>query len=584
MRATIQIMRIDASHAESMEQSSSCATISLDDVNIEASIGFTSTSTIDESEPKPARNRQLIARMEKAVTKWQSRKRFLEFTTDLRVDSKWSTIHTWRRRRTVADELLSTSSKGEEWATLVARRFTKTAARQITGLRAILELRVEEEGFYTSTYPGGILKPDCTSRSYSLLHLVLTHIEPQSFFHNVLPQVLEDWPAEKPCAIVWLARVIRAFMARVPAKLVSKYGRQAIQNAAPWTKEWLDAMWLLTALYLGQVACTEKRTTMLSVAKLVLHAGMEALGNQSDAFGKTRTREEGSRRKVLYSIVLVCLNSRGEDDLHFLVPSAITLGPFVAVCIDDLCANGSMTCSALKALALLRDVPTAMENIPPSQMSNLVYCCLDIVLGREVWKKSSLIEKCHGDPFSLIPEEDAFDVLCRLPQATFPKALAAVLRDCPVSLDPSSQDHLQLFDMLEPLLWLSNMPASLPEAHLALVEGGACEFLAKIILDSPQETWSWRDRALWRLKGEAITCLGNIVERMDGAELRLHLSEDIIKAIAQIRDNPEAPLVQRDQASFTLQRYRAAAMGGSVEPLCKELLAQKQGSNGEADA
>lgn len=116
------------------------------------------------------------------------------------------------------------------------------------------------------------------------------------------------------------------------------------------------------------------------------------------------------------------------------------------------------------------------------------------------------------------------------------------------------------------------MPTSAPEAHCALVMGGACEFLAKIILDSPQETWLWRDRAIWRIKGEAITCLGNIIEKMDQPELRSHLREDIVKTIADIRDNTEAPLVQRDQAMFTLVRYKAAAGCRNVEPLCKERL------------
>lgn len=162
--------------------------------------------------------------------------------------------------------------------------------------------------------------------------------------------------------------------------------------------------------------------------------------------------------------------------------------------------------------------------------------------------------------------------------------LATALDNCPVSLDPStsSQDHLKLFDILEPLLWLSNMPASIAEAHHALVVGGACEFLAKIILDSPQETWLWEDRAIWRIKGEAITCLGNIIEKMDQTELRSRLSENTIKAIADIRDNTEAPLVQRDQATFTLRRYKAAAGRCDVEPLCKHTLGQEaEGSNGE---
>lgn len=128
------------------------------------------------------------------------------------------------------------------------------------------------------------------------------------------------------------------------------------------------------------------------------------------------------------------------------------------------------------------------------------------------------------------------------------------------------------------------MPASTPEAHRALVEGGACEFLVKVILDSPREIWSWEDRAAWRVKGEAITCLGNIIEKMDHSTLCSHLRGDVIEAIADIRDNMEAPLAQRDQATFTLLRYKAAAGRYDVEPLCKERLAQEPvDPNGEED-
>lgn len=128
---------------------------------------------------------------------------------------------------------------------------------------------------------------------------------------------------------------------------------------------------------------------------------------------------------------------------------------------------------------------------------------------------------------------------------------------------------------------LSNMPPSIPEAHRALVDGDACKFLAKIVIDSPQETWSWKDRAIWRVKGEAITCLGNIIEKMDEKELRSRLGEEVIKAIAHIRDNDEAPLAQRDQGTFTLRRYKAAADHCCVVPFCKEILVHEPGgSNG----
>ncbi|KAG8942671.1 hypothetical protein FRC04_003572 [Tulasnella sp. 424] len=575
MRTLIQNERKGATHGESIDQSSSCASISLDGKDIQTHGEPTDILTTDPLKRKPASGRQTLSRMRVAVVKWQIRKQFFELTADPSADSERSGIHTWRRRRAVADALFSTGSKGKEWAALVVRRFSKSTERQIAGLRAILRLRVEEERLDMPSCRALGTRPECFDRSYNLLNLIFLRSEHPSFFQDVVTPVLRDWPADEPCAIAWLAQVIPNFMPRVDTGVMSGYGRRVIQNAKPLTSRWQWGMWLLLALFLGRVEWTQNRTEILSVAKFILHVGMEALGNQTtDAVGTIRTDSERTTLKVLYSIVFTCLKCGGEDTLPSIVPSAMTLGPFVEVCIEALCANGSMTCSALKALALLRNVPTVMEDIPQNKMSALATCCMDIVLGRGLWNKALLTAKSPEASFPLIPEEDAFDVLCRLPQPTFPKALAAALADCPVCLDPSSQDHLQLFDMLEPLLWLSNMPSSIPEAHRALVDGDACEFLAKIILDSPQETWSWQDRAIWRVKGEAITCLGNIIEKMDEMELRSRLREDVVKAIVEMRDNSEVPLAQRDQGTFTLIRYKAAACRCGVVPFCAEKLVQ----------
>ncbi|KAG8965572.1 hypothetical protein FRC05_003222 [Tulasnella sp. 425] len=576
MRRLIRKEFQDTPDREPMDQYSSCASISLDSKDTQApGVPAAGTLATDPPKRKPDTGRQILSRMRVAVVKWQSRKQFFELTADPPADSERPGIHSWRRRRAAADALFSTGSKGEEWAALVVGRFTKTTRRQIAGLHAILRLRVEEELPNMPGCPGLEPKPDCSGQAYNLLKLVFIRFEPKSLFQDVVEPVLRDWPVDKPCAIAWLARVISVFMPRVDANAMSRYGRQVIQNVERWTNDWLHGMWLLSTLFLGQITWTENRTTILSIARLILHVGMEALGSQtSDTVGTTPVPDEVSRQVVLYSVVMTCLHCGGEDTLQSIVPSFITLGPFVVACIEALCANGSMICSALKVLALLRNVPTAMEDISPTKISILASCCMDIVLGRGAWNKSLLTAKCREDPFPLIPEEDAFDVLCRLPQPTFPKALAAALTDCPVCLDPSSQDHLKLFDMMEPLLWLSNMPSSIPEAHRALVDGDACEFLAKIILDSPQETWSWQDRAIWRVKGEAITCLGNIMEKMDGTELRSRLREDVVKAVLEMRDNSEAPLAQRDQGTFTLIRYKAAAGRCGVVPFCAEKLVQ----------
>ncbi|KAG8928143.1 hypothetical protein FRC01_006406 [Tulasnella sp. 417] len=566
---------------EPTDQSSSCASIALHGGELPETEGTSDPNVLNPT-GKPATNHNILSRMRMAVVKWQCRKQFFEFTSDPQSHKEQPTTHDWRQRLTLAEQLLSTSSKGSEWASLVVRRFNKTTARQIAGLRAILRLRVEEESHSGSSYLGRIPQSAYAGRSYELLDLLFLRSQPTCFFPDVISPVLRDWSTDTPWVIVWLVIVIPDFRTRVDTKAMLRYGRGVIRTATTWSNPWLTGLWLLLTLFTDQVDWAKESSNTISMAKLILHVGMEAFGNQaSAAIGNCSTPNEASKLKVLYSILSTCLKCDGEDSLRSILPSAIILEPFVEACVDALCANGPMTCTALKAIALLVDTPTIadipsfVENLPPQKVSALASCCMSIVLGGVFWDKSAILEERGINPFRCIPEEDAFDILCRLPDRMFSTALAAALDNCPVSLDPSSQDHLKLFHILEPLLWLSNMSTSVPEAHRALVTGGACAFLAKIVIDSPQDTWSWKDRAIWRVKGEATTCLGNIIEKMDQAEVRSRLNEGIIKAIADIRDNKEAPLMQRDQAAFTLRRYKAAAGHCDVEPLCKERLAQE---------
>lgn len=102
------------------------------------------------------------------------------------------------------------------------------------------------------------------------------------------------------------------------------------------------------------------------------------------------------------------------------------------------------------------------------------------------------------------------------------------------------------------------MPSGIQQVHHALVEGGACEFLANVILNSLPNTWMWEHRAAWRVKGEAITCLGNIIERMDELALRSRIKTEIVEAMVAIYNNVEYPLAERQHAEFTLKRYREA--------------------------
>lgn len=115
----------------------------------------------------------------------------------------------------------------------------------------------------------------------------------------------------------------------------------------------------------------------------------------------------------------------------------------------------------------------------------------------------------------------------------------------------------QALSLVERLLSLSNMRVKEGQIHRALVEGGACEFLAHVLhytgaLDS-------KDRGLWRAKGLAMTCLGNIIERMNKEQLSSWVKEEMITSVVAIKEEEEVPLVQKGQAIFLLQRYTLAA-------------------------
>ncbi|KAG8921248.1 hypothetical protein FRC01_000347 [Tulasnella sp. 417] len=167
-------------------------------------------------------------------------------------------------------------------------------------------------------------------------------------------------------------------------------------------------------------------------------------------------------------------------------------------------------------------------------------------------------------------EEDAFDILCHLPEAIFAEALASELKAPTSKLDSHTEDSSDVFQLLDPLLWLSNMPSAIKAAHWALVDGGTYSFLAKIVDYPVSPTWVWQDRDIWRAKGQAMTCLGNIIERMDGPQIRGHITKEMIDSVVAIKTNEEAPLAQRDQAKFTLQRYTAVAERCGIEPYYRE--------------
>lgn len=109
------------------------------------------------------------------------------------------------------------------------------------------------------------------------------------------------------------------------------------------------------------------------------------------------------------------------------------------------------------------------------------------------------------------------------------------------------------------------------QAHRTLVVGGACGFLACVLQPRKWDPTT-QDRGLWRAKGLAMTCLGNIIEMMDEEECREHVTKKMVESIVAIKQHGDVPLVQKGQAIFTLQRYTLVAECWGIQPYYREIL------------
>lgn len=89
-----------------------------------------------------------------------------------------------------------------------------------------------------------------------------------------------------------------------------------------------------------------------------------------------------------------------------------------------------------------------------------------------------------------------------------------------------------------------------------MVKGNACGLLVHVL--SHTGDWAPHDRDLWRAKGLAVTCLGNIVEQMSKRQLFDYLTGEMIDAVVPLKESEDAPLGQKGQAICTLAANRWA--------------------------
>lgn len=137
--------------------------------------------------------------------------------------------------------------------------------------------------------------------------------------------------------------------------------------------------------------------------------------------------------------------------------------------------------------------------------------------------------------------------------------------------DPDAKSYGPL-DLVERLLWLSNIKTIKSQIHRAIVKAGACAYLNNAL--SYTGDLDPQDRGLWRAKGLAVTCLGNLMEVMDEAQFREYVLKGMIDNVVAIKEDKRVPLVQKGQAIFTLQRYTHAAKRRGVHPYYEEAVSE----------
>ncbi|KAG8904683.1 hypothetical protein FRC01_008638 [Tulasnella sp. 417] len=328
------------------------------------------------------------------------------------------------------------------------------------------------------------------------------------------------------------------------------------------------------------------QSVRLSMAQFILIIGAAALTSETSGIGgETRCILPHAQDQivVLQGIISACIAITNARSGALFGPDSPlpTCAPLATVCVRTLLRTESYRCPfqvtcrglALKLLAILQEFPVAMESIQPHDQAKLGKLCLDIVLQRAEWIDQLRDESTSMNLPQLRSEEDAFDVLCSLPEATFNQALREAFEDCITQNELSDQ----AFRLLEPLLWLSTINPQIRVVHRVLHRSGTCEFLSKIVFHPVPPGSYTENRDIWRAKGDAITCIGNIMERMDRFDFSHQITKELIASVKAIKDDEATPLAQKNQALYMLQRYTASADHCCVAAYHREPASQGRG-------
>ncbi|KAG9042801.1 hypothetical protein FS837_010373 [Tulasnella sp. UAMH 9824] len=527
------------------------------------------------SAPKTKDNssKGLLGPARKIWVKRRAERLFYRFATKSRRKRQ---LPAWKQRKDAAEALIQIVSTEPDGENIVAHTFVRTYSRQETGVQAILALGADEcDPFDVNSADEDLGLPQrhppdtpghialqASSTAARLLNLVISQSKGSSFFQETIPAIVVCSPeaVQASAAIPYIATAFPIQFDLIGTALIQDFGSWLVTAHQYPSLKWLRGIRILDII-LNRVSRNGPRQQKmkLSVARQALQAVTQAVISQDQNYSKSLITKRHALSIALplrAALSAILQTENNPEALDSILAPRHTLPAFTKA-LGTICIGPDMNaCLALRVLAQMRDIPEVRTFLSNTHIDGLADACLHFVFKVDRENMNSF-ETADFEVQRLNPDEDAFDVLCYLPDPEFARALESRLEH--------GRDHWLALLLLEPLLWLSNMPRHIKIAHRALVQGRACEFLAKIILCPVSVTWKWSDREAWRAKGQAMACLGNIIENMNESQMREHVTWDMIKSVLNIKMNDEAPLSERDHATFTLQRYRAAADRCGIE-------------------
>lgn len=477
----------------------------------------------------------------------------------------------------------------------VAREFIKSKSRQAQIIRSLLKLSDD----HLELLGPAAIYPDADSGAEykQLLALLLAHSEEASFFWTIRAQLREG--TEGPAAVLYLATAApQQFFRQIRIHDSFNLCNGVIRLQEPLSLKWYCAVKLLCIIFKRRDPTIRRYPTALpSLLSIMLNSFINNVTKEKQTDVSITSQYQFVFRGVPILPLIAGCRERFQNDLRLEARSRPEpLKSFLELLIHFVCrshpsprrlsAEGGF---AVCALTSFFKVPSVRQLFGEAELPSFASLLMDMMLHpwtvdrgaddfEEVRKTlfhypigNKTLSNCDQQDIlkPLAAKEDlCLACLCFLPPSTFRGALSGALKEGMLRLNSPSPNPYEPLGLVERLLWLSNIRVKEEKIHRALVEGCACEFLGHALKYTGNLEPG--DRGLWRAKGLTMTCLGNMIERMDKEQFCDCVQEEMVTSVVAIKEDGAVPLVQKGQAIFLLQRYTLAADRVGVQPFYRE--------------